>query len=96
MTLPSSPGEQDLVLLRQVPRALVTVEARDVSSVDDRVHEVAELLWKINCQRNLETFPSWGGERRGLTLDREHAELEPLGHGAVPGLELHPEIVALS
>ena len=46
MTLSSSPGEKDLILLRQVSPALVTVEARDVSRVDDRVHQVAELLWK--------------------------------------------------
>ena len=46
MTLSSSPGEKDLILLRQVSRALVTVEARDVSRVDDGVHQVAELLWK--------------------------------------------------
>ena len=45
MTL-SSPGEKDLILLRQVTRALVTVEARDVSRVDDGVHQVAKLLWK--------------------------------------------------
>ena len=44
MTL--SPGEQDLILLRQVSRALVTVEAGDVPRVDDRVHQVSELLWK--------------------------------------------------
>ena len=48
MTLSSSPGEKDLILLRQVSPALVSVEARDVSRVDDRVHQVAELLWKIN------------------------------------------------
>ena len=45
MTL-SSPGEKDLILLRQVTRALVTVEARDVSRVDDGVHQVTQLLWK--------------------------------------------------
>ena len=53
MTLSLSPGEKDLILLRQVSPALVTVEARDVSRVDDGVHQVAELLWKINCQKNL-------------------------------------------
>ena len=31
-----------------------------------------------------------------LTLDWEHAELEPLGHGTAPWLELHPEVVTLS
>ena len=46
MTLSLSPGEQDLILLRQVSRALVTVEAGDVPRVDDRVHEASELLWK--------------------------------------------------
>ena len=46
MTLSLSPGEQDLILLRQVSRALVTVEAGDVPRVDDRVHQVSEFLWK--------------------------------------------------
>ena len=46
MRLSSSPGEEDLILLGQVSLALVTVEARDVSRVDDRIHQVAELLWK--------------------------------------------------
>ena len=46
MTLSSSPGEKDLILLRQVSRALVTVEAGDVPRVDDRVHQVSEFLWK--------------------------------------------------
>ena len=59
MTL-SSPGEKDLILLRQVTRALVTVEARDVSRVDDRVHQVAKLLWKNKLsEQNILTIFYW-------------------------------------
>ena len=100
MTLSSSPGEQDLILLRQVSRALVTVEAGDVPRVDDRVHQVSELLWKWIVRNTLalaSTDPGlrarWAGtpgtRHRALTWTPPRGCYFVLGHGSCICIRQH-------